>query len=204
LKSHPVAGQPLLPCTIQTLGVNPLSLRKITEILEVPKSTCAHIYKHALKNAAQKRLVVELEREGWDTECDAFLAGIDTQLDSLYAVPEVQTVLGESSANEEYIPLQELISAECLDSDARSGRPQVLSEVEKDHLVATVRHSWGTRHMSLTELQLEAGLGHVSRGTIFNTLHSRGITAYVEECKFILDEENKQRRVVCTWHLKMQ
>ena len=128
------------------LGVNPLSLRKITEILEVPKSTCAHIYKHALKNAAAKRLVVELAREGRDTECDAFLAGIDAQLNSLYAVPEVQTVLGESSADEEeeFIPLRELISAECLDSDARSGRPQVLSEVEKDHLVATVRWSWGT------------------------------------------------------------
>jgi hypothetical protein len=58
--------------------------------------------------------------------------------------------------------------------------------------------------MSLTELQLEAGLGHVSHGTIFNSLHSWEIKAYVEECKFILDEENKQQRVVCTWHLTMQ
>jgi hypothetical protein len=50
--------------------------------------------------------------------------------------------------------------------------------------------------MSLTEIQLEAGLGHVSRGTIFDTLRTRGIKAYVEECKFILDEDNKKRRVV--------
>jgi hypothetical protein len=54
--------------------------------------------------------------------------------------------------------------------------------------------------MSLTELLLEAGLGDVSRGTIFNPLHSRGMKAYVAECKKILDEENKQRRVVCHWH----
>jgi predicted XRE-type DNA-binding protein len=92
------------------LGVNTLSLKKITEMLEVPKSTCTHIYKHAFTNAAAKWLVVQLEREGRDTtECDAFLAGIDAQLNSLYAVPEVQTVLGESSADEEeeYIPLGE-------------------------------------------------------------------------------------------------
>jgi predicted XRE-type DNA-binding protein len=77
------------------LGLNPLSLRKITEFLEVPKSICAHIYKHAFKNAAAQQLVVELEREGRDTECDAFLARIDAQLNSLYAVPEAQSVLGE-------------------------------------------------------------------------------------------------------------
>jgi hypothetical protein len=125
------------------LGVNPLSLRKIRKILDVPKSTCAHIYKHALANAAAKRLMIQFERDRRDTEYDAFLAGIDAQLNSLYAVLEVQTLLGVSSADEweEYIPLRELISTECLDSDERSGRPQVLSEVEKDHLVATVRRS---------------------------------------------------------------
>ena len=103
------------------------------------------------------------------------MAGIDAQLDSLYAVPQVQTVLGVSSADggEEYIPLQELISAECLDSDARSGHPHALSDVERDHHVVIVRWSWGMRPRSLTELQLEAGLGYVSLGTIFNTLHSQ-------------------------------
>jgi len=50
--------------------------------------------------------------------------------------------------------------------------------------------------MSLTGIQLEAGLGHVSRGTIFDTVHTRGSKAYVEKCKFILDEDNKKRRVV--------
>ena len=67
------------------LGVNSLSLRMITAILEVSQSTCVHIYKHALNNAAEKRLVqteatstrlaAELEREGRDTECDTFWQG---------------------------------------------------------------------------------------------------------------------------------
>jgi hypothetical protein len=98
--------------------------------------------------------------------------------------------------DEDDIPLLELISVVCLDSDARSGRPQALSEAEKDHLVATVKRNWGTRHMSFTEIQLKAGLGQVSRGTIFDTLRTRGIKAYVEKCKFILDEDNKKQRVV--------
>ena len=46
--------------------------------------------------------------------------------------------------------------------------------------------------MTHVDLQLEANLGHVSRSTIYKTLRSFGYRAYVEEFKFILDEENKQ------------
>ena len=50
--------------------------------------------------------------------------------------------------------------------------------------------------MSLIEIQREAGLGHVHYATIIRALHSQGIKAYVEECKFILNEDNKKRRMV--------
>ena len=105
----------------------------------------------------------------------------------------------DTNEDKDEIPLRllELIDAKCLDADARTGRPQSLSNTEKEYLVSIVKRNWGTRHMTLTEIQLETGLGHVSRGTIFQTLQLRGIKAYVEECKFILNEENKQRRMVC-------
>ena len=50
--------------------------------------------------------------------------------------------------------------------------------------------------MTLRELQLETELGHASRGTIYSALTSRGISAYIEETKLILDEANKKRRMV--------
>jgi len=168
------------------LGVNPLSFRKISATLRVPKSTCGDIYKHALKNATAKRLV--------QTEAGGNTGSI-AEREVERSGSEVQAS-GGIELDEDDIPLLELISAEGLDSDARSGWPQALSEAEKDHLVATVKRNWGTRHMSLTEIQLEAGLGHVSRGPIFDTLRTRGIKGYVEECKFILDEDNKKRRVI--------
>ena len=131
------------------------------------------------------------------------MAGIQAQLDEIYTEPasgpgECLSLEEKEEEEEEEIPLPvlNLISADCLDPDARSGRPQVLSEAEKDHLVATAKRDWGTWHMTLAEIQQEAGLGHVSYSTVFRTLHSRGIKAYVEECKFILNEDNKKRRMV--------
>jgi len=100
------------------------------DILDVPTSSCAQMYNHAHKNTAEmlfsqteatsnmlaaeycSKLVAEFEREARDTKCDIFLAVIDAQHDSLYAVPEVQTVLVESSADkeEEYTLQWELVS----------------------------------------------------------------------------------------------
>jgi hypothetical protein len=82
------------------------------------------------------------------------------------------------------------------DPGAHAGRPQVLSKEDIDHLVATTKRDWGSRHMTLIELQLEAGLGRVSKSTVYKALKSRGIKAYVDEKKFILNEDNKKRRVV--------
>ena len=68
----------------------------------VPKSTCSDIYRHAIKNAAAKRLVqteaasasvparAANESAGGrgSKDADVFLKGIDAELDSLCTVPE--------------------------------------------------------------------------------------------------------------------
>lgn len=48
----------------------------------------------------------------------------------------------------------------------------------------------------MSELQVEAELRQVSRGTIHKVLHQLGISSYVEEKKFILSAENMKRRLV--------
>jgi hypothetical protein len=49
----PCRHPPIVALHYPELGINPWSLRQIPEILEIPKSTCAHIYKHPHKNAAE-------------------------------------------------------------------------------------------------------------------------------------------------------
>lgn len=167
---------------IAELGVKPVPLRKIAATIGVPKSTCDDIYKHALKNATAKR---DAAKDSGDSN-----AG-DTSNPS-------PTVLGQGSEELEVLSLSELLSADCLDPDpaAHAGRSAALSKEEIDHLIATTKKDWGTRHMTLTELQRESGLHHVCRSTIFNALQARNIGAYVEEKKFILNEDNKKRRMV--------
>ena len=130
---------------------------------------------------------------------EQFLASIDKELSALQELPSSEQQgeqLGLEPCESDEVALCDLISAECLDADARSGRPQVLSKAEKDWLITTVRQSWATRHMSLVALQLETGLGHVSKATILQLLNSQGIKAYIEECKIILGEDNKKKRMV--------
>jgi len=45
---------------------------------------------------------------------------------------------------------------------------------------------------------LEAGLEDIGRITILKLLQGQSIKVYVEEYKFILDEDNKQCQVVST------
>ena len=63
-----------------------------------------------------------------------------------------------------------------MDSDARGGRTQALSEAEKDHLVAVAKRDWDPRHMDLTEIQREEGLGH-GYGTM-NTAFNIGVGCF--------------------------
>ena len=146
---------------VYRIGIAPLSLKTIESITGVSKSTCNDIYKHALKNATAGRQNLHLERDrdrqqaacASAEEADVFLAGIEAQLNKINTEPGPGL-----EEKEEEIPLLELISADCLDSDARGGRTQALSEAEKDHLIATAKRDWGTRHMTLTEIQREAAL----------------------------------------------
>ena len=186
--------------------VAPVPLRTIQSMLGVPKSTCCNIYKHALKNATLNR---HSKRVCAAEDADVFLVGIQAQLDKIYTEPHLGecpagSLEEEEEAEHEEIPLLDLISMDCLNPDARSGQSQALSEAEKDHLIATAKRDWGTRHMTLTEIQNEAGLGHVDYATLLRALHSRGIKAYAEECKFILNEDNKMRRMVSGYYCNSQ
>ena len=114
---------------IPQIGVAPVSLRTIQSMLGVPKSTYSNIYKHALKNATLNR---HSERDCARTsaeDADVFLAGIQAQLDEIYTDPCLGECLNgsleeEEEAELEEIPLLDLISADCLNPDACSGRFQ--------------------------------------------------------------------------------
>ncbi len=76
-----------------------------------------------------------------------------------------------------------------------TGRPQALTEEEKDRLVATTKRDFETRRMSLVDLQCEAGLGHVCPQTILTALNERGLKCYREQYKFILKPEGRAQRL---------
>ena len=132
---------------IPQIGVAPVSLRTIQSMLGVPKSTCSNIYKYALKNATLNQ---HSERDCARTsaeDADVFMAGIQARLDEIYTEPRLGEFLTgsleeEEEAELEEIPLLDLISVDCLNPDARSGRSQALSEAEKDHLIVTAKRDW--------------------------------------------------------------
>ena len=80
------------------------------------------------------------------------------------------------------------------------------------HVVVNPRHYRRQRKITLLLQQKEIGAPDIWRWqrfrgrwgwgncvdhpTVIRALHSRGIKAYVEECKFILNEDNKKRRMV--------
>lgn len=125
-------------------------------------------------------------------------------------VPSIQPASNDSDLDphmrlvaEEEVSLLELLAAS--KPGITTGRPRKLTEADKDHLVVVVKRDWATRHMSLVEIQQEAGFGHIAASTVLNALHERGIKAYREEFKFILKSQNKaQRLVYCQerkdWH----
>jgi len=90
----------------------------------------------------------------------------------------------------------ELISAKILNPNTRSGRPHALSPAEKASLITLVRRDFTTRRMKLVDIQQEAGLSHVCPATIFNALVERGLGAYREQFKFILNPASKLQRLV--------
>jgi hypothetical protein len=126
--------------------------------LGVPKSTASAIYRHALKNAREKReqMALEIEKEqervarvqtlAKPTDSD-FLARIDAELESIMQGAE-EASEGDGGAE---IDLLELISRDCLDPNARCGRPPALTLEERDNLIATVKRNFTTRRMRLLE-----------------------------------------------------
>lgn len=49
--------------------------------------------------------------------------------------------------------------------------------------------------MSLNKIQSAAGFGHLSTQTVLNAIHERGLKAYHEGWKFILEDKHMVRRV---------
>ena len=107
-----------------------------------------------------------------------------------------------SGANGDY-SLLELIDSPVLHPMPRSGRPQVLSEEDKERLVSFVKQSFHTRRMALRDIRREAGFSHVCDTSIFNALSAWGIHAYKELFKFILSEDNIKKRLVSNIYFQL-
>lgn len=90
--------------------------------------------------------------------------------------------------------LSTVLNPDQLKPKPRPGRPRVLTEDDKNHLIQTAKHDRKTRRMPLKELQLAANLSHVSKQTCLNALHERGLKAYKENLKPVLEEYHRQCR----------
>jgi transposase len=186
--------------SIVTLAFLRVPFRQIEQMTGVSKSTAHNIVRNAVTNAADKRLAAissagDLEGEERASGAGASGAGA-SGADGLLASMQRLDIGGSAEPQYAELSLQELIAAEVLDPKKRIGRPETLTEAEKDHLVATVKRDFKTRRMRLVDIHREAGLTHVSDTTVFRALHERKIKAYREEFKFILSSDNKQIRLV--------
>jgi len=122
--------------------------------------------------------------------------GDNPSSDNLYSDNPING--GQDTTQMEITACRELSLVELLSAvapDKQTGRPEALTEDEKDHLVATVKRDFETRRMTPVELQCEAGLGHVCLQTILSALNERGLKCYREQYKFILNTDNKARRL---------
>lgn len=90
------------------------------------------------------------------------------------------------------IPLHKLLTANCVISNGRPGLLRVLSEYEKNHLVATVKRLVNpTYDFNRNQKPVLVMLVKIPYQRT-QTLHGWGIKAYVEELKFILTAENNE------------
>ena len=104
------------------------------------------------------------------------LTGIPTStLNNIWrhAVENARKVQHEGGlAMKEQIGLLELVEAKCLDPHPWPGRPEVLTEEDKDRLMETVKRNFPSRRMKLVDIRREAGLSHMENGTAFRALAS--------------------------------
>ena len=165
---------------IVTLQHQGYSVRNIAKIVGVPKSTCHDIIKHTLSSALLS--LPTLPPQAPQISTPSLPNPLPPALPP--ALPEVPLQLA--------LPLSQRLDH--LYPSPRLGRPRLLSDSQKNHLKEVVKSSWKTRRMNIAELREEAGLGNVSITTIQRALHEKGFGSYREQWKFILDEENRQRR----------
>ena len=175
------------------------TIRQIAEQAGVSKSAVHDIWKHAQKKARAKKVNSNPpgdnppdDNPSGDNPSGDNPSGDNPSSDNLHSDNPINgrqgTTQMEVTACRE-LSLVELLSA--VAPDKPTGRPQALTEDEKDHLVATVKRDFETRRMTLVELQCEAGLGHDFLQTILRDLNERGLKCYREEFEFILNADNK-------------
>ncbi|KAA8896134.1 hypothetical protein FN846DRAFT_966290 [Sphaerosporella brunnea] len=161
------------------------TVRQIADLLNLPKST--HCQKRERESRTERercRIIAHYLRYPIHHRRCKHGAGKQIVAGDRAAEPANRVVAGDAEQPEvpltrllaeEEVPLSELLAA--AKPRVSTGRPQALSEQEKDILEVT-------------------GFNHVSLMTILNALHERGIKAYREEFKFILKPENKVQRLV--------
>src|SRR5690554_94893 len=76
------------------------------------------------------------------------------------------------------LTLLELVNREALDAVRSKGRPLVMTEQEKDNLVAFVKRDFGSRRLRLRDMRRECGLAHVSDSAVYQALKARGMRCY--------------------------
>ncbi|RPA95803.1 hypothetical protein L873DRAFT_1812348, partial [Choiromyces venosus 120613-1] len=192
-----------------------MSFRQIQEATGVPKSTASDIWRHAVSNARRAKLLTTTTTATTSTTTTSMVntvttTPVSTSLNTTSTTNTINTTNTITTATsacttqdpiiaiENYdieFSLLDLINSAALDPDARSGHPKVLGEVEIDRLVEFVKRDFVTRRMGLRDIQRESGFSHVSDTIIFKALSQRGIHAYREIFKFILNADNKLKRL---------
>jgi len=181
------------------------TIRQIAEHAGVSKSAVHDIWKHAQHKARTKKENCNPPSDnhpgdnpsGDNPSGENPPAGDNPSSDNLYSDNPING--GQDKTQMEVTACTELSLVELLSAvvpDKQTGRPEALTEDEKDHLVATVKRDFETRRKSLVELQCEAGLGHVCLRTILRALNERGLKCCQEEFKFIRNTDKKARRLV--------
>ena len=163
-------------------------------------STACDIWRHALAKARNARqatntLAVEPTTIPVVSSTPVF-TGIIEPVPPHHPVPTSAPASSRCPESDKEFTLGELIGALVLDAAQKSGRPRVLSAEDKDNLVKFVKTDFTTRRMTLGDIRREAGLSQVSDSTVYRALRERGIGAYQELFKFILNEESRKKRLV--------
>ena len=116
-----------------------MSFSAIAAAVNLSKATASTIYYCAVSNAQVREpstLLCEITNELEQLQLEPAEDGSRTEAGAIQYQCVKKAVAGEE------LHLLNLLDASNLDPKSRSGRPEALTEAEKDHLVATVRRDF--------------------------------------------------------------